>query len=101
MGIKERIKNYFKMTEEEKDEVLTEIIEIYINVHKNRFGGNITVVDLMERDIKVFEDDEEFEAAQALKDILTAYYRILKEMKDEELINVIKELEKRNKENGL
>lgn len=96
MEIRDRIKNYFKMTDEEKDLILIEIVNIYIDVKENRFHNNIGIVDLLERDIKIFEESEEFETAQALQDILTAYLDILKNLTDEELQKIINELQNKN-----
>ena len=98
MEIRDRIKNYFKMTDEEKDSILVEIVNIYIDVKENRFHNNVSIIDLLERDIKIFEESEEFETAQALNDILQAYFEILRTMTDEELQKIIKDLQNKNKD---
>lgn len=98
--LKNKIGSYFTMTVDEKDELLSEIIHIYVDVKTAIRNSNISIIDLIEDDIKTFEETEEFEAAQALTDICEAYYRIIKEMRDDELLQVIKNLEDKNK-NGL
>jgi GTPase SAR1 family protein len=95
--LKDKIGNYFTMSYDEKDELLVEIIRIYVNVKEKIRNSNISIIDLIEDDIKTFEQTEEFEAAQALTDISEAYYRIIKEMRDDELLQVIKNLEDKNK----
>lgn len=97
MEIKERIRNYFKMTEEEKDSILVEIVNIYIDVKENRFKNNVGIVELLQRDIKLFESEEEFETAQALNDILKAYYDIINNLGDDELQKIINELQNKDK----
>ena len=85
MELRDRIKNYFKLTPEQKDEILVEIVKIYIRVNEERFDNTVHLIDLIDRDIRIFEDDEQFEAAQALTDIRHSIT-----MLEEEIINNIK-----------
>lgn len=101
MEIKDKIKDYFKMTEEEKEDILLEIIDVYIQVYRSNKHLPFTIVDLIERDIKIFENDEEFETAQALQDLLLTYHRVERELRDEELLKIVKQLENKDKDNGL
>lgn len=80
MELKQRIKEYFKLSEEQKDEVLIEIINVYKDAvveHK----GLYTTKMLIDMDINIYTQQEEFELVQALTDIRTAINEIENEIK--------------------
>lgn len=88
------------MTDEEKDELLERIVKIYLELKVYQFDNKVSLIELIQRDIKVFEEQEEFETAQALKDIIDTYNQVIKDLADDELVRIIKELNEQNN-NGL
>ena len=80
MELKDKIKKYFKLTDEQKDEVLVEIINVYRDMvieHKGMFNTKM----LIDMDIKLYTQQEEFELVQALTDIRTAINEIENEIR--------------------
>lgn len=67
------------MTDNEKDELLVEIVNTYRDVIFVNFNGNVSIMDLIDRDIEIFLNTEEFEAAQAITDIKNTIIQILNE----------------------
>jgi hypothetical protein len=66
MTLREKIQQYFKMTDEEKDTLLVTIVDEYRNIIL-RTGE--TLEQIINRDIQFFIENDEFEAVQALTDI--------------------------------
>lgn len=80
MELKDKIKQYFKLTDEQKDEVLVEIINVYRDMvveHKGMFNTKM----LIDMDIKLYTQQEEFELVQALTDIRTAINQLEEEIR--------------------
>ena len=99
MEIKERIRDYFKMNDEQKDEILVDILQIYMRIQREQYDYRVRIIDLIDNDIKVFERDEEFEVVQALVDIQKAYDSIIenfKKLTDMELLDFIKNNKDKN-----
>lgn len=84
MILRERIENYFKLSPEEKDETLVEIVKIYARVNKEHYDNQAYLYDLIQADIDVFTRQEEFEAVQALTDIKNSITMI-----EQEILNQI------------
>lgn len=82
MELKKRIHNYFNLTPEEKDEVLVEIVEHYRDEANLSFNGNVNIKHLIEWDIILFTEQEEFELVQALTDIRQTINDIEKELRN-------------------
>ena len=76
MALRERIEKYFKMTDEEKNEVLVEIIKIYQEQNYIRHQNQKRIQDLIDVDIDIYTEEEEFELVQALTDIKTAIKQV-------------------------
>lgn len=76
--LNKRVLEYFNMSDEDKDDVLVEIVNIYkekISQHKG-----LGLLDVVEHDIEYFKENEEFEIVQALTDIKQAIIQITNEL---------------------
>ena len=76
--LKKRVLDYFNMSDEDKDNILVEIVNIYrdkISQHKG-----LGLLDVIEHDIEYFKNEEEFEIVQALTDIKQAIIQITDEL---------------------
>jgi len=82
MALRQRIQDYFKLTDEQKSEILIEIIKIYQKENYLRYQNTMKIKDLIDIDIEVYEEEEEFELVQALTDIKNAIIETEKEFKD-------------------
>ena len=69
MELREQIERYFKMSDEEKNEVLVKIIKIYQEQNSIIHNNQKRIQDLIEIDIDIYTNEEEFELVQALTDI--------------------------------
>lgn len=81
MKLKNKINKYFKLNNEQKHKVLIEIINIYkdeVVKHKGMFSTKM----LIDMDIAMYTQQEEFELVQALTDIKTAINQIEEQIKD-------------------
>ncbi len=81
MELREKIERYFKLTEEEKGFVLVEIIEIYKTQSIREYQSKISIKQLIDMDIVMYTDEEEFELVQALTDIRNAINEVEEEIK--------------------
>jgi hypothetical protein len=81
MELREKIERYFKLTEEEKGLVLVEIIEIYKTQSIREYQSKISIKQLIDMDIVMYTDEEEFELVQALTDIRNAINEVEEEIK--------------------
>lgn len=81
LEIKEKILQYFKMSEEDKELILLDIIEMYRNILLDKPG--IGLLQAIDYDIDYFMREEHFEIVQALTDIKQIILKI-----EEELNNV-------------
>lgn len=79
-SVREQIKNYFKLSEEEKDELLVKIVESYVDVINRNKNSDINIMDFIEHDLEIFVNSDEFEAAQAITDIKNAIIKITDEL---------------------
>ena len=79
MELKSKIHNYFNLSDEERDEVLVEIVEHYRYECNISFNGNVNIKHLIDWDIILFTEQEEFELVQALTDIR----QTIKELEEE------------------
>jgi hypothetical protein len=82
MELKEQIQKYFKLTDKEKSDVLVQIIHIYTTQNKIRYNGLMKIRDLIDIDIEIYKEEEEFELVQALTDIKEAIAEIENEMRN-------------------
>jgi hypothetical protein len=80
MGLQENIRKYFKLSDEEKDGVLVEIIKIYQD-EVFRHKGTFSVKMLIDMDIERYTKEDEFELVQALTDIRTEINNIETEIR--------------------
>jgi hypothetical protein len=81
MELRQKIERYFKLTEEEKGLVLVEIIEIYKTQSIREYQSKISIKQLIDMDIVMYTDEEEFELVQALTDIKNAINEVEEEIK--------------------
>jgi hypothetical protein len=81
MELRQKIESYFKLTEEEKGLVLVEIIEIYKTQSIREYQSKISIKQLIDIDIVMYTDEEEFELVQALTDIRNAINEVEEEIK--------------------
>ena len=81
MGLKNRIPNYFSLNEDEKDEVLVDIIRIYKQELASTPYFNIKA--LIDLDIQRYTVEEEFELVQALTDIKNEINKLEEQIKKE------------------
>jgi hypothetical protein len=82
MELKEQIQKYFKLTDEEKSDVLVKIIHIYTSQNRTKYNGLMNIKDLIDIDIEIYKGEEEFELVQALTDIKQAINEIENEMRN-------------------
>ena len=82
MELKEQIQKYFKLTDEEKSDVLVKIIHIYTSQNRTKYNGLMNIKDLIDIDIEIYKGEEEFELVQALTDIKQAINEIENEIRN-------------------
>ena len=85
-AIEDRAKNYFEMSDDEKDEILADFANIYI---KGKFRVGTTFRDVLkdlQQDIEMSEQSNRFELAAVMTDVRNS------------LIEVVDELEKQHKD---
>lgn len=80
MELRKKVDRYFKLTDEEKNEVLIEIIHIYRQQNALRHQNQMRIQDLIDVDIDIYTEEEEFELVQALTDIKNAIIEISNEL---------------------
>lgn len=79
MELRDRLKEYFKLTDNEKDELLVDIVHDYAEIIQHTGQSLNKVIEL---DIEFFTHTEEFEIVQALTDIKNVIEQINKEIKN-------------------
>jgi hypothetical protein len=89
MEIIEKLNGYFSSTEAVKEEMLIQVVELYRNDARLSLSVNSTMVQILDKDIEYFKEQENFEIAGALTDLKNAYQKIYDEM-----INEINNLDK-------
>ena len=77
MDIKELLEGYFKLTDEEKDDVLSKLAEIYFFQGIDLGMSPIQILDAFDPLIEDATDKENYEIAQAFVDIKQAIITIL------------------------
>jgi hypothetical protein len=77
MDIKELLEGYFKLTEEEKDDVLSKLAEIYFFQGIDLGMSPIQILDGFDPLIQEATEIEDYEIAQAFVDIKEAIITIL------------------------
>ena len=77
MDIKELLEGYFKLTEEEKDDVLSKLAEIYFFQGIDLGMSPIQILDAFDPLIEDATEKENYEVAQAFVDIKEAINEIL------------------------
>lgn len=77
MDIKELLEGYFKLTEEEKDDVLSKLAEIYFFQGIDLGMSPIQILDAFDPLIEDATEKENYEVAQAFVDIKEAIIMIL------------------------
>jgi hypothetical protein len=80
MELKQKLNNYFKLSDEEKYDVCAEIIKIY--KEENQFDGLNELKFIIAVDILSYEQQEEFELVQALTDIEKTIKEVEEELKN-------------------
>jgi hypothetical protein len=81
MELKDQIQKYFKLTDKEKSDVLVQIIRIYTSQNQIKYNGFMKVRDLIDIDIEIYKEDDEFELVQALTDIKEAIAQLENEIR--------------------
>jgi len=79
-AIEDRAKNYFEMTEDEKDEILADFANIYI---KGKFRVGITfqhVLEDLRKDIETLEQSNRFELAAVMTDVRNSLMEVVDEL---------------------
>ena len=82
MELKDQIQKYFKLTDKEKSDVLVQIIRIYTSQNQIKYNGFMKVRDLIDIDIEIYKEDDEFELVQALTDIKEAITQLEDEIRN-------------------
>lgn len=77
MSIKELLEGYFKLNEEQKDDVLTKLAEIYFFQGIELGMSPVQILDGFDPLIIEATDKEDYEVAQAFTDIKAAINQIL------------------------
>ena len=77
MDIKELLEGYFKLTEEEKDDVLSKLAEIYFFQGIDLGMSPVQILDAFDPLIEDATEKENYEVAQAFVDIKEAIIMIL------------------------
>ena len=83
MELKDQIQKYFKLSDKEKSDVLVQIIRIYTSQNQIKYNGLMKVGDLIDIDIEIYKEHDEFELVQALTDIKEAIAEIEDEIRKE------------------
>ena len=81
MELKDQIQKYFKLSDKEKSDVLVQIIRIYTSQNQIKYNGFMKVRDLIDIDIEIYKEDDEFELVQALTDIKEAIAQLENEIR--------------------
>ena len=81
MELQDQIQKYFKLTDVEKSDVLVQIIRIYTSQNQIKYNGFMKVRDLIDIDIEIYKEDDEFELVQALTDIKEAIAQLENEIR--------------------
>jgi len=82
MELKDQIQKYFKLSDKEKSDVLVQIIRIYTSQNQIKYNGLMKIRDLIDIDIEIYKEEDEFELVQALTDIKEAIAEIEQEMRN-------------------
>ena len=82
MELKDQIQKYFKLSDKEKSDVLVQIIRIYTSQNQIKYNGLMKIRDLIDIDIEIYKEGDEFELVQALTDIKEAIAEIEQEMRN-------------------
>lgn len=77
MDIKELLEGYFKLTDEEKDDVLSKLAEIYFFQGIELGMSPVQILDGFDPLIEQATEIEDYEVAQAFTDIKEAINQIL------------------------
>ena len=77
MDIKELLEGYFKLTAEQKDDVLSKLAEIYFFQGIDLGMSPVQILDAFDPLIEDATDREDYEVAQAFVDIKEAIIMIL------------------------
>jgi hypothetical protein len=77
MDIKELLDGYFKLTDEEKDEVLSKLAEIYFFQGIEMGMSPVQILDGFDPLIEESTEREDYEMSQAFSDIKEAINQIL------------------------
>jgi hypothetical protein len=83
MELKDQIQKYFKLNNKEKSDVLVQIIRIYTSQNQIKYNGLMKVRDLIDIDIEIYKEHDEFELVQALTDIKEAIAELEDEIRKE------------------
>lgn len=82
MELRQKIERYFNLTEDEKHDVLVSIIDVYRELNQLRHNGAALIKDLIDIDIEIYMEQEEFELVQALTDIRNYINEIEQEIRN-------------------
>lgn len=80
--LKYHIERYFKLTDEEKDELLVEIVDTYKVLVETKYHNNVSIMDLIDHDIELFLEHDDFEATQALTDIKNTIIKVQQDLEN-------------------
>jgi hypothetical protein len=83
MEIIEKLNGYFSSTEAVKEEMLIQVVELYRNDARLSLSVNSTMVQILDKDIEYFKEQENFEIAGALTDLKNAYQKVYDDMINE------------------
>ncbi len=83
MEIIEKLNGYFSSTEAVKEEMLIQVVELYRNDTRLSLSVNSTMVQILDKDIEYFKEQENFEIAGALTDLKNAYQKVYDDMINE------------------
>ena len=85
MSLRQKITGYFKKTDNEKNDVLIEIIHMYQTENLIRYNNSMEIEHMIDVDIETYTNEDEYEMVQALTDIKNAINDVKKELRNGQL----------------
>lgn len=82
MSLRQKITGYFQKTNEEKHNVLVQIVQMYKDENYYKYNNLMDIEDMIDVDIETYTNEDEFEMVQALTDIKNAIKEV-KEVKED------------------
>jgi hypothetical protein len=79
-NIEERAKNYFTMTNEEKDDILADFTNLYVKAKVKPGASFSYIVDELNKDITKVEAQNRYELAAVMNEVRNGLIEVVREM---------------------